>query len=264
MVWSTKSKFLSLSLFMLSFVYGLMMASDAAFCSESPKRPIKDLRGIKLPSKTDLNTTAPEQQTAPAFPQVESVEILPPSEDCSTKWRVTLKNKGMTPFDKPIMIRPSQKKGSTNYKGLDVLVAPNPIPVDGIGSAMGTVIMPEKYTHYSFEIVIEDQTVSTQTGAYPPKPNHDIAIGDVRFEGNKFYVTFINNSIHRSCGLLFMSFAATSTAPETWISLLNFGKDIPPNGSVDQSFVLPPGYASVKAQVRVGATVLAEKVVAIP
>jgi hypothetical protein len=241
----------------------LVFAGTIAFAVETQKKTTIDPRTLRLPSRPGTSGTQQTPEPTVKNPEVVSVEVLPPMTDCRMGWQMTLRNSNDTPFTKPITVRVLQKKGTKSYRAVDGVVSPASIPPGQTAKAEGKFSKPEDYTDYRLEVVIDNQVASSRTGPLP-KFGHNLAIGGFRFEGTKCYVTIINNNPHQDCGLVLTSNLATSANPNTWQQALAFSKDMPPGGSVEQGFVLPPGYNVIKIGVQRGSSVLAEKTAPIP
>ncbi|MDD5007711.1 MAG: hypothetical protein PHU49_04530 [Syntrophorhabdaceae bacterium] len=252
-----------LFLYACSLAVAVVLAGSQAIGAELQKKTTKDIRILRSPSGTGKTATQPQPDTTVKNPQVESVEILPLATDCAMRWQITLRNTNNTPFTKPITIRPYQKKGAATYRGVDAVISPATIPPGQTGSAGGNVVTPAKYTTYRLDIVIDNQVVASQTGSIPVL-SHNITVGDFRFQDNKCYVTIINNNTYKDCELLLRSEFATNASPTVWTPGLNFGKDIPGSGSVEQVFLPLPGYNIIKITVQKGSAIITEKSVPIP
>jgi hypothetical protein len=113
-------------------------------------------------------------------------------------------------------------------------------------------------------MVIDNQVVSTQTGELPSL-GHNMSVEGLRFESGRCYVTMRNNNAHRECGILVRSEFARNADPTTWNPGLAFGnKELPPNGTIEQCFLILPDYSLIKVTMRKGSTIFSEKATTIP
>ncbi len=241
-----------------------LLSSAFVHAAEAVKIKPRDAKTLRLPGKSTQSTTQQTQSPAPAYPEVTSVEILPPTTDCFMRWRLTVKNKGNAPYTNPITVKVSEIKGASTYAAAGGVVSPSPIGAGQSAQAEGKFYAPEKYVSYRLQVMIDNQVVSTQTGQFPSL-SHSMSVEGLRFESGRCYATMRNNNAHRECGMLVKSEFATNADPTAWTLGLAFGdKELPPNGTIEQGFLILPDYNLIKVSIQKGSTVFSDKSTTIP
>jgi hypothetical protein len=239
----------------------LLLAVPAQIGAEAQiRQPASNVKKLNRTLRLPGTTTSPR----PVALSVVSVDVQPPVANCIVTWHMVVRNTGTETVGGPITVRVYEKKNNGTYRAPDATLSPASLSPGQSGSASGIFYQAENYTDYTLKVVSGGQVMDSSSGPLFSIGSHQISLGDIRFEGSKCYVTIINSRPYADCGIFVGSHFANDADQSTWYPGLAFTNDIPGGGSIEQSFLLQPGFPLMRILVKDGPTLLSEKVYNIP